>query len=96
LFVSQITQSWRGLSLVLPGVDPGHGLTVGRCLKWVKSDGLAVGQSLPVYPYQQTFSDADGMSQRCQLRKLAASFDNLIGAGEQRGWHIETERFGRF
>jgi hypothetical protein len=38
LFVSQITQSWRGLSLVLPGVDPGHGLTVGvagRCLSWV-------------------------------------------------------------
>jgi hypothetical protein len=37
--VSQITQSGRGLSLVLPGVDPGHGLTVGvagRCLKWVK------------------------------------------------------------
>jgi hypothetical protein len=32
---------------------------------WVKSDGLAVGRSLPVYPYQQTFSDADGMSQRC-------------------------------
>lgn len=35
----------------------------------VKSNGLAVGRSLPVYPYQQTFSDADGMSQRCQNRK---------------------------
>jgi hypothetical protein len=40
LFVSQITQIWRGLSLVLPGVDPGRGLTVGvagRCLKWGQS-----------------------------------------------------------
>jgi hypothetical protein len=39
--VSQITQSWRGLSLVLPGIDPGHSLTVGvagRCLSWVNSD----------------------------------------------------------
>jgi hypothetical protein len=35
---------------------------------WVKSDGSAVGRSLPVYPYQQTFSDADGMSQRCHFR----------------------------
>jgi hypothetical protein len=32
----------------------------------VKSDGLAVGRSLPLYPYQQTFPDADGMPQGCQ------------------------------
>jgi|RhiMetdeSRZDD1v2_1073273.scaffolds.fasta_scaffold262853_2 dihydrofolate reductase len=25
---------------------------------------------------------------------IAASFDHLIGAGEQRRWHSETERFG--
>jgi hypothetical protein len=39
---------------------------LGPCPVRVKSDGLAVGQSLLVYPYQQTFSDADGMFQRCQ------------------------------
>jgi hypothetical protein len=37
-----------------------------QCPPWVKSCGLAVGPSLLVYPYQQTFSDADGMSERCQ------------------------------
>ena len=35
----------------------------------VKSDGLAVGRSLPVSPYQETFSDTDGMSQRCHEHK---------------------------
>ena len=42
-----------------------------QCPPWVKSCGLAVGPSLPVYPYQQTFSDADGMSEGCHNRSLA-------------------------
>ena len=53
LFVSQITQSWRGLGLVLPGVDPDHGLTVGvagRCLKWVNRVDLAMSELLPLFP----------------------------------------------
>jgi hypothetical protein len=37
----------------------------------VKSDGLAVGRSLPVYPYQQTSSDANGKSQKCHERTHA-------------------------
>jgi hypothetical protein len=71
LFVSQITQSWRGLGLVLPGVDPDHGLTVGvagRCLKWVNLVVLAEHGSLPVFPDERTFSDTVGMSQMCQQR----------------------------
>jgi hypothetical protein len=41
------------------------------------------------------------MSQKCQQaphapRQRASLFNRLISAGEQRGWHIETERFGRF
>jgi hypothetical protein len=47
------------------------------CLRWVNSDGLAVGRSLPVYPYQQTFSDAHGMSQRCQKRTHARELNRL-------------------
>ena len=36
---------------------------------WVKSVALMVRRTLPVYPNQLTFSDAVGMSQRCQQRK---------------------------
>jgi hypothetical protein len=43
-------------------------LDAGQCPVGVKSDGLAVGRSLPVYPYQQTSSDANGKSQKCQNR----------------------------
>jgi hypothetical protein len=32
---------------------------------------LTVGPSLPVYPDQQTFSDADRMSRRCHLQTHA-------------------------
>ena len=41
-----------------------------RFPSWVKSDGLAVGRSLPVYPYQQTSSDANGKSQKCRFCSL--------------------------
>jgi hypothetical protein len=33
---------------------------------WVKSPIVTVGQSLPVYPDQRTFSESVGMSQKCQ------------------------------
>jgi hypothetical protein len=33
---------------------------------WIKSAVLSFGRSLPVCPYQQTFSRSVGMSQRCQ------------------------------
>jgi hypothetical protein len=39
----------------------------------VKGAVLTVDQSLPVYPYQQTISDADGMSQRCHQRSAGMS-----------------------
>src|SRR5436190_13204641 len=29
-----------------------------------------------------------------QMQQIAALFDHLVSAREQRGWHIETERFG--
>jgi hypothetical protein len=29
-------------------------------------------------------------------RGVAASFDHLVGAAEQRGWHVKAERLGRF
>jgi hypothetical protein len=29
-------------------------------------------------------------------QQRASLFNHLMSAGEQRGWHIETERFGRF
>jgi hypothetical protein len=35
----------------------------------VKSAVLTVGESLPIYPDKQTFSESDGMSQMCQQRK---------------------------
>jgi hypothetical protein len=35
----------------------------------VKSDGFAVGRSLPVYPYQQTFIGCVGLSQTCHGTK---------------------------
>src|SRR5258706_9889038 len=40
-----------------------------ECPLGVKSALLSFGRSLPVCPYQQTFSRAVGMSQRCQTRK---------------------------
>ena len=36
----------------------------------VKSAVLTLGQSLPIYPDKQTFSESDGMSQMCQKATL--------------------------
>ena len=54
---------------------------------------------LPVFPHKQTFSEAVGMSQRCQFRphapqQTASLFDHHVGAGEQRRWHVNSERLG--
>ena len=32
----------------------------------------------------------------CQKARSAVSFDHLVGAGEQRRWHIQSERLGGF
>src|SRR5258705_12239626 len=37
----------------------------------VKSAVLTVGQSLPIYPDKQTFSESDGMSQMCPQADIA-------------------------
>jgi hypothetical protein len=45
-----------------------------QCPSRVKSAGLNVGQSLPVYPDQRTFAGCVGMSQRCQERKHSRKY----------------------
>jgi hypothetical protein len=45
------------------------GLT--ECHLWVKSAILTVGQPLPVYADQRTFSESVGMSQTCHERSRA-------------------------
>src|SRR5712671_3326922 len=62
-----------------------------QCPKGVNRVVPTVRRSLPVYPDKQTFSAPVGMSQRCQFRKWQASFDHLVGAGEQRRWHVKPE-----
>jgi class 3 adenylate cyclase len=37
----------------------------------------------------------DEEGRHVQLQAHLASLNQLISAGEQRGWHIETERVGR-
>jgi hypothetical protein len=53
-----------------------------RCPNRVSRVIRTMGRSLPVYPNQQTFSEAVGMSQRCQQQNsctaaIAASFSYL-------------------
>src|SRR6266566_4314843 len=38
------------------------------CPRWGIRIVLTAHQTLPVYPYKQTFSESVGMSQRCQKR----------------------------
>ena len=57
---------------------------------------FGVCRPLPVYPDEQTFSGSVGMSQRCHFRTHAVQqtgslFDDLVGDGEQRRRHIESE-----
>jgi hypothetical protein len=51
LFVSQITQSWRGLSLVLPGADPSQGLggrwPMSQMGDWRRFDRAPATSGLP-------------------------------------------------
>ena len=55
---------------------------------------LRVRRRLPVYPDKQTFSEPAGMSQRCQQKTFADSFDHLVGAYEERWRDSEAKRFG--
>jgi hypothetical protein len=43
---------------------------------WVKSAVLTVGQSLPIFLDQRTFSGEVGTSQRCQNRNPINAFDH--------------------
>jgi len=47
---------------------------------------------LPLYPRKPTFIVRNGMSEKCQKRKWLALFDDLVGAGEQRGRHVKAQR----
>src|SRR6267142_1755697 len=46
-------------------------IQAAECLVRVNRVGLTVRRSLPVYPDERTFSDANGMSQRCHFRTHA-------------------------
>ena len=62
---------------------------------WVKSAGLTVCRTLPVFPNYQTFSVPVGMSQTCQKRTFARrSLDYLVSLGEDRLRHRKAERPG--
>jgi hypothetical protein len=49
---------------------------MSECPSWVNCVALTTCRLLPVYPDKQTFSETTGMSQKCQHRKWAISFDH--------------------
>jgi hypothetical protein len=62
------------------------------CLRWVKL-GNPDGQSgSPLRPQERTSSAGPVRSEKCQNRKWLALFDDLVGAGEQRGRHVKAQR----
>jgi hypothetical protein len=53
----------------------------------------------PFYPQLRTLIGAAGTAASCQEatyapQQTAPLFDHLVGASEQRRWHVEAERFG--
>src|SRR5450631_1808389 len=60
-------------TIALIGLKPvrRHNLRL-RCRRWVIRVVPTAGQSLPVYPHEETFSLSVGMSQRCQRSKPLA------------------------
>jgi hypothetical protein len=69
------------------------------CRRWVNRVTSTVRRSLPVFPYNQTYPGVVAMSQMCQFRphapqQTAALLDHHVGAGEQRRWHVNSERLG--
>jgi hypothetical protein len=68
--------------------------------KWVLPDNCVIvertGESLPVFPYEQTPAAPVRMSQKCHKRthapqQTASLFDHLVGTAEQRWRYGETE-----
>jgi hypothetical protein len=68
---------------------------------------IAVADSLKVLDLKRPIREATEIARRCDMSRWARSrlmhrssygclFDHLVGAGEQRGWRIETKRFGSF
>src|SRR5262249_5134346 len=60
----------------------------------------STSKQCPLYPQKRTLLTRRGMSALCQKRTFCAAakvtlFDHLVGAGEQRGWHGDSECFGR-
>jgi hypothetical protein len=66
-----------------------------------QAERLAVSISVRITPRKQTSScvpavpkSATPTSALLRRSKEQLLFDHLVGAGEQRGWHIEAERLG--
>src|SRR5262249_6036391 len=70
-----------------------------ECPLWVKSRHWGTSDQCPRYPQKRTSVSAIAMSALCQKRTFCAatkiaSFDHLVGGGDQRLWDGQTKRFG--
>src|SRR5258708_2146297 len=62
------------------------------CPSRVKSRPQTANNRCPLVPQERTSTSLLVMSALCQNRKWLALFDDLVGAGEQRGRHVKAQR----